>query len=92
MPIYSGASLNATQIQNALVLCMILGYAATEIISRRYKNTVHATANDTKLELFMFVSLLAITQPLAMLVTAKLQRHIGRFALVGHGGLAACVR
>ena len=51
---------------------MILGYAATEVISRRYKTTVHATANDTKLELFMFVSLLAITQPLAMLATAKL--------------------
>jgi sterol desaturase/sphingolipid hydroxylase (fatty acid hydroxylase superfamily) len=42
------------------------------VISRRYKNTVHATANDTKLELFMFISLLAITQPLAMLATAKL--------------------
>jgi sterol desaturase/sphingolipid hydroxylase (fatty acid hydroxylase superfamily) len=51
---------------------MILGYAATEVISRRYQNTVHATANDTKLELFMFLSLLAVTQPLAMLVTAKL--------------------
>ncbi len=64
--------MDANKIQNALVLCMILGYAATEVISRRYKNTVHATANDTKLELFMFVSLLAITQPLAMLATAKL--------------------
>lgn len=64
--------MNATQIQNALLLCMILGFAATEIISRRYKKTVHATANDTKLELFMFLSLLAISQPLAMLVTAKL--------------------
>jgi sterol desaturase/sphingolipid hydroxylase (fatty acid hydroxylase superfamily) len=64
--------MNANQIQNGLVLCVILGYAATEIISRRYKNTVTATANDTKLELFMFLSLLAITQPLAMLVTAKL--------------------
>jgi sterol desaturase/sphingolipid hydroxylase (fatty acid hydroxylase superfamily) len=64
--------MNAHQIQNALLLCMILGFAATEIISRRYKNTVLATANDTKLELFMFLSLLAISQPLAMLVTAKL--------------------
>ena len=64
--------MNATQIQNALVLCMIVGYAATELISRRYKNTVHATANDTKLELFMFLSLLAVTQPLALLITAKL--------------------
>jgi len=33
---------------------------------------VRATANDTKLELFMFLSLLAITQPLAILVTGKL--------------------
>jgi sterol desaturase/sphingolipid hydroxylase (fatty acid hydroxylase superfamily) len=64
--------MNATQLQNALILCMILGFAATEIISRRYKNTVHASANDTKLELFMFLSLLAISQPLAMMVTAKL--------------------
>jgi sterol desaturase/sphingolipid hydroxylase (fatty acid hydroxylase superfamily) len=51
---------------------MILGYAATEVISRRYKDTVHATANDTKLELLMFLSLLAITQPLIFLITAKL--------------------
>jgi sterol desaturase/sphingolipid hydroxylase (fatty acid hydroxylase superfamily) len=51
---------------------MILGYAATEVISRRYKDTVHATANDTKLELLMFLSLLAITQPMIFLITAKL--------------------
>jgi sterol desaturase/sphingolipid hydroxylase (fatty acid hydroxylase superfamily) len=64
--------MNATQIQNILVLSMILGFAATELISRRYQNTVTATANDTKLEVFMFLSLVAITQPLAMLSTAKL--------------------
>jgi sterol desaturase/sphingolipid hydroxylase (fatty acid hydroxylase superfamily) len=64
--------MNATQIQNTLVLSMILGFAAMELISRRYQNTVTATANDTKLELFMFLSLVAITQPLAMLTTAKL--------------------
>ncbi len=64
--------MNATQIQNILVLSMILGFAAMELISRRYQNTVTATANDTKLELFMFLSLVAITQPLAMLTTAKL--------------------
>ena len=64
--------MNANLIQNALILCMILGYAASEVISRRYKNTVHATANDTKLELFMFLSLLAVTQPLTMLVTDEL--------------------
>ena len=64
--------MNATEIQNILVLSMILGFAATELISRRYQNTVTATSNDTKLEVFMFLSLVAITQPLAMLSTAKL--------------------
>lgn len=59
-------------IQNLLVLSLILGFATMEFISRRYRDTVHASANDTKLELFMFLSLLAITQPLAILVTSKL--------------------
>ena len=61
-----------SQIQNLLVLGLIVGYASMEFISRRYKTTVNATSNDTKLELFMFLSLLAITQPLAILVTGKL--------------------
>ena len=64
--------MTAVQIQNLLVLCLIVGFASMEYISRRYRDTVNATANDTKLELFMFLSLLAITQPLAILVTAKL--------------------
>jgi sterol desaturase/sphingolipid hydroxylase (fatty acid hydroxylase superfamily) len=64
--------MTSTEIQNILVLSMILGFAATELISRRYQNTVTATSNDTKLEVFMFLSLVAITQPLAMLSTAKL--------------------
>lgn len=64
--------MNAAQVQNILVVCLILGFAAMEIITRRYKDTVHATSNDTKLELFMFLSLLAITQPLAILVTNRL--------------------
>lgn len=64
--------MTATQIQSLLLLCLIAGYASMEIISRRYKTTVNATGNDTKLELFMFLSLLAITQPLAILITSKL--------------------
>jgi sterol desaturase/sphingolipid hydroxylase (fatty acid hydroxylase superfamily) len=64
--------LNPSQIQNLLILCLILGFALMEIVSHRYRNTVNASANDTKLELFMFISLLAITQPLAILVTGKL--------------------
>lgn len=60
------------QIQNLLLLSVIVGFACMEVVSRRYKTTVNASANDTKLELFMFLSLLAITQPLAIVVTSKL--------------------
>jgi sterol desaturase/sphingolipid hydroxylase (fatty acid hydroxylase superfamily) len=63
---------NPSQIQNLLIVLMIGGFASMEIISRRYRDTVHATTNDTKLELFMFLSLIAITQPLAILVTDRL--------------------
>lgn len=61
-----------TQIQNTLVLCLILGFATMEIVSRLYRRKVNASGDDTKLELLMFISLLAITQPLAILVTSKL--------------------
>lgn len=64
--------MNASQIQNLLVVCLIAGFALMEVVTYRYRDTVSATANDTKLELFMFLSLLAITQPLAILVTGKL--------------------
>ncbi|MEP7297527.1 MAG: sterol desaturase family protein [Burkholderiales bacterium] len=60
------------QLQNILIVCVMLGYAGMEFVTRRYKDTVHASADDTKLELFMFLSLLAIAQPLAILVTSKL--------------------
>ena len=54
-------------LQNALIVTLILGYAAMEFATRRYQTTVHANSNDTKLELLMFVSLIAIAQPLALL-------------------------
>ncbi len=60
------------QLQNVLIVCVMLGYAGMEWVSRRYRDTVTATSNDTKLELFMFLSLLAVAQPVALLVTAKL--------------------
>ncbi len=50
----------------------MLGFAGMEFVSQRYKDTVHASGDDTKLELLMFLSLLAVAQPLALLVTAKL--------------------
>jgi sterol desaturase/sphingolipid hydroxylase (fatty acid hydroxylase superfamily) len=64
--------MNAAQVQNALVLMLLLGFAIMEYASRRYKATVTANSNDTKLELLMFLSLLAITQPLAILVSGKI--------------------
>lgn len=57
----------STVLQNILAISILLGFLATEIISRRYQKTVHANANDTKLEAAMFISLLAIAQPLALL-------------------------
>jgi sterol desaturase/sphingolipid hydroxylase (fatty acid hydroxylase superfamily) len=54
-------------LQNTLVVTLILGYAGMEFLTRRYQTTVHANGNDTKLEGFMFLSLLAIAQPVALL-------------------------
>jgi sterol desaturase/sphingolipid hydroxylase (fatty acid hydroxylase superfamily) len=48
---------------------VIAGLAAAEFASRRYRDTVRASANDTTLELLMTVGLLAVTQPLALLGT-----------------------
>lgn len=64
--------MNPSQLQNLLIVGLILGFAAMEVLSYRYRDTVHATTNDTKLELFMFLSLLIVTQPLAIVVTNKL--------------------
>ena len=54
-------------LQNILIVTMILGFGAMEFVTRRYQATVTATANDTKLELLMFVSLVAVAQPVALL-------------------------
>ena len=54
-------------LQNALILVLILGFAGMEVVSRRYQATVHATSNDTKLEVLMFLSLVAVAQPVALL-------------------------
>ena len=59
-------------VQNGLILTAMLGFAGMEWASRRYQDTVHADANDTKLELFMFLSLVAIAQPFSILVTNTL--------------------
>jgi hypothetical protein len=74
-------------LQNLLIVSVMLGFAGMEWASRRYKNTVNASSDDTKLELAMFLSLIAVAQPLAILVTGKLSaRCPGEPALVGNGG------
>ena len=64
----------SSQLQYLLIGACILGFAAMEFITRRYQATVrdNATANDTWLEVLMFVSLIAITQPIALLGTNAL--------------------
>jgi sterol desaturase/sphingolipid hydroxylase (fatty acid hydroxylase superfamily) len=54
-------------LQNTLIVALILGFATMEFVSRRYRGKVHANGNDTKLELLMFISLLAVAQPVALL-------------------------
>ena len=54
-------------LQNILIVSIMVGFAAMEYVTRRYQDRVRANANDTKLELLMFVSLIAITQPVALL-------------------------
>ncbi|MBV8503264.1 MAG: sterol desaturase family protein [Paucibacter sp.] len=58
-----------TALQNLLIVILILGFAAMELISRRYQDSVRATSNDAKLELLMTLSLLAITQPVTLLLS-----------------------
>ena len=57
-------------VQNIVLVAIILGFAAVEYASGRYRE-FKATADDTKLELLMFLSLVAITQPLIFAITGK---------------------
>ena len=59
--------------QNSLIVCVMVGYAAMEYVSHRYRDTVHPSRDDTWLELLMFLSLLAIAQPMALLVSGGLR-------------------
>jgi len=59
----------SSHMEHALIVVCLLGFTAMEFISRRYQSTVRgrATANDAWLEALMFISLLAVTQPIALL-------------------------
>jgi len=55
-----------------LLALVIAGLALAEFASRRYREMVHADANDTALEVGMTVSLLLVTQPLILFSTSAL--------------------
>ncbi len=55
-------------VQNIVLVAIILFFALLEVGSRKHRQ-FHATADDTKLELFMFLSLLAL------LAALHLRRH-----------------
>ena len=56
--------------QNVILVGIMLVYAGAEWASGRHKD-FRATPDDGKLELFMFVALLALIQPLIFALTAK---------------------
>ena len=58
-------------VQNIVLAAIILAFALAEVASGKHRN-FHATRDDTKLELFMFLCLLAVSQPLIFAVTGKL--------------------
>ena len=58
-------------IQNVTLVAIIAAFAIAEVASGRHRS-FHATRDDSKLELFMFVALVAVTQPLIFAVAGKL--------------------
>jgi len=58
-------------LQNLILVGIFLSFAALEIATRSYKN-YQATSGDTKLEIFMVLSLLAVLQPAIFAVTNHL--------------------
>ena len=58
-------------IQNIVLAAIIVAFAALELRSGKHHH-FHATRDDTRLELFMFLSLLAVSQPFIFAVTGKL--------------------
>jgi sterol desaturase/sphingolipid hydroxylase (fatty acid hydroxylase superfamily) len=57
--------------QNVILVLIMLGFGLAEWLTRR-NHKFNATADDGKLELAMFISLLAVIQPLIFAVTGKL--------------------
>lgn len=75
----------STLTENLLIVTIMLGYACMEWATRRYKATVHASADDNKLELLIFLSTIAIIQPTLILLT----REIGLWLVPDKEGVLA---
>ena len=61
-------------VQNIALVLIIFGFAAAEYMTGRHK-TLNATPDDGKLELAMFLSLIALVQPVIFAITGKLAVH-----------------
>jgi sterol desaturase/sphingolipid hydroxylase (fatty acid hydroxylase superfamily) len=70
--------------QNVILILIMLAYGGAEIWTRRYE-TFKATKDDGKLELFMFLSLLALIQPVIFAITSAVGN---RFFPEHHNALA----
>ena len=57
--------------QNMILVAIMLSFAGAEWASRRYRK-FEATSDDGKLELAMFISLLALIQPLIFGITSRI--------------------
>ena len=58
-------------LQNVVLVAIILMFTLAEVFSRR-REPFNATADDTRIELFMFISLLTVTQPVIFWFTGYL--------------------
>ena len=76
--------MNTTQNTILILILIMLAYAGAEIWTRRYEH-FKATKDDGKLELFMFLSLLALIQPVIFAITNALGT---RFVPGYHNALA----
>lgn len=59
-------------IQNTVLVLIMIVFAVMEWTSRRYRDTVNAGRDDTKLEFFMFLGLVAVAQPFTIFAATKL--------------------
>jgi sterol desaturase/sphingolipid hydroxylase (fatty acid hydroxylase superfamily) len=58
-------------LQNSLLVALVLGFAGMEFLTRRQRRSPKPTANDGWLEACMLIALVAVAQPLSILLTDR---------------------